>query len=123
MRAFLKLDFFNTTYSSYLKIVAVVAIFGLFIGIETTLGWLLGNLFFFLNLIDKNEYFDYILTMKSFNKFLFILYYCISLFLLVGSFGIGFIWPHLISPYGAFGGVLGFKFFLFLSQSRGGENH
>ena len=123
VRALLKLDFFNTTYHAYLKFVTIVAVFSLFLGVEVTVGWLLGNLFFFLNLVIKNEYFDFIITMKKFNKGLFLLYFFFSLFLLVGSFGLGFIWPHIISPYAAFVGVLGFKFYVFFTQSRGGENN
>lgn len=93
----------------------------MFFGVNLSLGWLLGNLFFFLNLCLKNEYFDFILTMKKFSKLLFVGYYLVSLFLLVGSFGLGFLIPNIISPYSAFVGVLGFKFYLFATQFLGGE--
>lgn len=121
MRSFLKLNFFNEAYSSYFKFVVGIALLVMPFGLNLSFGWLLGNLFFFLNLCLKNEYFDFILTMKSFSKMLFLLYYVASLFLLVGSFTMGFIWPQVISPYAAFVGVLGFKLFLFLSQFLGGD--
>ena len=121
MRAFLKLNYFNSMYQHYLKIVLVIGVFLMFFGVNLSLGWLLGNLFFFLNLCLKNEYFDFILTMKKFSKLLFVGYYLVSLFLLVGSFGLGFLIPNIISPYSAFVGVLGFKFYLFATQFLGGE--
>lgn len=121
MRNFLKLDFFNLSYREYIKYIVVIALVMFFIRVQYSLGWLAGNLFYFLNLILKNEYVDYILTMKSFNKFLFSLYYLVSLILLVGSFLLGFIFPQVLSPYTAFIGVLGFKLFLYLGQFRGGE--
>lgn len=121
MRAFLKLDYFNSIYTRYFKIALLIGLVLLVFNVTYSVGWILGNLFFFLNLCLKNEYFDYILTMKSFSRFLFVGYYLVSLFLLVGSFALGFIFPQVISPYSAFVGVLGFKFYLFVHQITGGE--
>lgn len=121
MRALTKLKFLKPTFEKYIKLVLIVTILMLFLGFSVALGWLLGNVLFFMSLSLKNNYFDFILTMKSFNKGLFFLYYLASLVVLIVTVGIGFLVPQIISPYACCLGFVGFKFFVLLSNIFGGE--
>lgn len=121
MRTLLEQDFFKPAYEKYIKFVMVISIITLFFGISYFMGWVLGNVLFFLSLSLKNNYFDFILTMKSFNKGLFILYFLASMCVILVTVGIGFIVPSLISPYACCLGFVGFKFFLVIMNIFGGE--
>lgn len=121
MRTFLNLDYFKPAYDKYSKLVLIGLMTTVFWDVKVALGWVLGNVLFFLGLCLKNSYYDFILTMKEFDKGLFVLYYLASMVILLFAVGIGFVFPQIISPYACCVGYVGFKFYLIITNVLGGE--
>ncbi len=117
--------YLTASYQKYSKIVLVVTVICLGFDVGLALGWLIGNGMFYLNIVLKHWYVDYILTMKSFNKFLYFIYYVLSLGLLILPSVLGYFLWGLNAVWMAFFGTIGFKFFVFFNgifMERGNSN-
>ena len=117
--------YLTTCYQRYSKLVVLIAIVCLGFNVGAALAWLIGNGLFYLNIVMKHWYFDYILTMKSFNKFLYFIYYVLSLGLLILPSVLGYFLWGLNAVWMAFFGTIGFKFFVFFNgifMERGNSN-
>lgn len=114
------LDFFSKSYKVALKAILIVALILLFIDYRYCIGFIFGNVCFLINLILKNKYYDFILVTKDFNKGLFVLYYVLSLMLMIASFVVGYLWPNVMNMYAGFLGYLFYRFVLFITAFVGG---
>lgn len=112
----------QSTFSSYLIMVIIVTIIMFFFDVTIAIGWLLGNVLFYISFNIKMNYFEMILSRQVFNVGAFILIYLLSLLIMTFAVGIGFMRPDIVSPIASSAGFLGFKFFIYFKNIMGGKS-